>query len=209
MCSVAIVRLWVCFFFCCVVCLFGFFFFCSFWSGGLPANLQPIFNVFASVLGYWWKFVTNKSNQRQNQRWMLASQQILTLASMLKPFCHQFYVSVESVMFPLFYMNEKLQPWFEYFLRNNKCSPSCTGQFDEKGRRHLLVPSIYFWCSAIPIDVLLSGSVCCRQATVLHFLFSQKEKAAQWCVSHYVASCWVWGGLDVKSFFPPLSYRSR
>lgn len=40
------------------------------------------------------------------------------------------------------------------------------------------------------------------QATpVLHFLFSQKENAAQWCVSHYVSSCWVWGTLDVKRFF--------
>lgn len=43
---------------------------------------------------------------------------------------------------------------------------------------NLVVPLIYFWCSAIHIDVPLSGSVCGNQAILfLHFLFSQKENA--------------------------------
>lgn len=73
--------------------------------------------------------------------------------------------------------------------------------FDAKGRRHLVVPLIYFWYGAIHIDVPLSGSGCGRQAIpVLHFLFSQKENA-QWCMSHYLASHWDRDTLGVKDFY--------
>lgn len=66
---------------------------------------------------------------------------------------------------------------------------------------NLVVPLVYFWCSAMPIDVPLSGSVCGREAALLlHFLFSQEENA-HWCMWHYLASHWDTSTLEVKDFY--------